>query len=122
MSTRTLPIRNPRTGVADFEIEVADASDVAAKAAALRAHQPAWASKTLEERTAVMQRWLGEFAKVAKEYGEVEAVDTGGTHTSFVQGFITLEGIKGWIEDAAASIERARVQRVRVLHVERDER
>lgn len=111
MSVRTLPVRNPRTGLVDFEIEVADADAVKAKAAELRTRQPAWAAKSLEERIAVMQRWLGAFAKVAKEFGELEAVDTGGTHTSYVQGFITLENIKGWIEDAAASIERATVLR-----------
>ena len=114
MSTRTLSVRNPRTGIADHDIVVAGPDEVAARAAKLRERQPAWAAKTLEERTEVMRRWVGEFAKVAKQFGEIEAIDTGGTHTSYVQGFITLENINGWIEDAAASIERASVHRTAV--------
>ena len=111
MSTRTLSVRNPRTGVADYEIEVAGDEEVAAKVERLRANQVAWAQRPLAERVEVMRRWSGEFAKVAKRFGELEAVDTGGTHTSYVQGFITLETINGWVEDAEAALERASVHR-----------
>ncbi|MER7796840.1 aldehyde dehydrogenase family protein [Microbacterium sp. NPDC096154] len=106
---RTIPVRNPRTGVEDFEIAVATADQVEEKAARLRANQRAWLERGLEGRTAVMQRWFEQFARVAKEFGEIEAVDTGGTHTSYVQGFITLEAIRGWIEDAADAIAAATI-------------
>ncbi|GAA3215655.1 aldehyde dehydrogenase family protein [Microbacterium terregens] len=114
MSTRTLPVRNPRSGEIDHEIAVADAADVASTAARLRRNQPAWAALSIGERLEVMRRWSGEFAKIAQQFGELEAVDTGGTHTSFVQGFITLETVNGWIADAESSLESAGVHRTAV--------
>lgn len=114
MSTRSLPVRNPRTGAFDYEIPVADAEEVALKAARLREHQKAWGARPLQERLDVLGRWFAEFAKRAPEFGQAEAVDTGGTHTSFIQGFITMETIKGWIEDAPAAFERASVNRTSV--------
>ncbi len=54
---RTLPIHNPATGQLIAQPNAADATSVAAKAAAARAAQPAWAAVPLAERLAVMQRF-----------------------------------------------------------------
>ena len=75
---RSIAVRNPRTGAVDFELAVASAAEVAAKAEGLRANQVKWAAKSLDERIAVMQRWLGEVAKRANAIAEADAVDTGG--------------------------------------------
>lgn len=107
---RTLPVRNPRTGAVDFSLAVSPPEEVAAKAAQLRANQPAWAALGLEGRIAVMQRWLGEVGKRANAIAEADAVDTGGCHTSYLQGFITMGNIGGWIEDAAGALGRAIVE------------
>ncbi len=104
---RTLPVRNPRTGEIDFMLTVASGEEVARKAAQLRANQAAWAARSLAERIAVMQRWLGEVAKRANDIAEADAVDTGGCHTSYLQGFITMGSIGGWIEDAQAALDKA---------------
>jgi acyl-CoA reductase-like NAD-dependent aldehyde dehydrogenase len=104
---RTLPVRNPRTGGIDFQLPVASAEEVSAKAARLRRNQTAWAAMPLVERIAVMRRWLGEVAKRANDIAEADAADTGGCHTSYLQGFITMGNIGGWIEDAEAVLERA---------------
>lgn len=106
---RTLPVRNPRTGAIDFALAVSNADEVAAKAARLRAGQTNWAAMGLDGRIAVMQRWLGEVAKRANAIAEADADDTGGCHTSYLQGFITMGAIKGWIEDAQAALDRAMV-------------
>lgn len=106
---RTIPVRNPRTGEYDLDIEAASAEEVASKAARLRENQEAWSALGLERRIAVMQRWLEAFLPFAAEFGELEAIDTGGTHTSYVQGFITVEAIKGWIEDAADAVASATI-------------
>jgi succinate-semialdehyde dehydrogenase/glutarate-semialdehyde dehydrogenase len=45
----------------------------------------------------------------AAAIAEADAVDTGGCHTSYLQGFITMGNIGGWIEDAAAALDRASV-------------
>jgi len=100
-----LSVRNPRTGRADFEVAVSSREDVAAKAARLRSNQHAWAAMPLEARIGVMARWLGEVKARAAEIGEQDAVDTGGCHTSYLQGFITLANIGGWIEDAPKALQ-----------------
>ena len=45
-------------------------------------------------------RWLGAVKARAADIGEADAHDTGGCHTSYLQGFITMGNIGGWLEDA----------------------
>lgn len=99
-TTATLDVRNPRTGKVDHRIAVASEAEVAAKAAALRANQPAWEAMGVGGRCAVMARWLGAVKAQAMAIGEADAVDTGGCHTSYLQGFITMGNIGGWLDDA----------------------
>ncbi|MCL6250353.1 aldehyde dehydrogenase family protein [Altererythrobacter sp. KTW20L] len=96
----TLAVRNPRTGSADHTITLATAEEVAAKAAVLRENQRGWEAMGVGGRCAVMARWLGAVKAQAMAIGEADAVDTGGCHTSYVQGFITMGNIGGWLEDA----------------------
>jgi succinate-semialdehyde dehydrogenase/glutarate-semialdehyde dehydrogenase len=99
-SAATLAVRNPRTGQADHQITVSTREGVAAKAAALRANQQAWEAMGVAGRCGVMARWLGAVKAQAIAIGEADAVDTGGCHTSYLQGFITCGNIGGWLEDA----------------------
>jgi len=98
--TVTLDVRNPRTGQADHTISVSSRDEVAAKAARLRENQRVWEAMGVAERCGIMARWLGEVKKSAMAIGEADAVDTGGCHTSYIQGFITMGNIGGWLEDA----------------------
>lgn len=95
-----LEVINPRTGVPDHAIEPATRADVAAKAAALKAAQPAWEAMGVGGRCGVMARWLQAVKAQAMAIGEADAQDTGGCHTSYLQGFITMGNIGGWLEDA----------------------
>lgn len=101
-----LNVRNPRTGQADFTLTLSSPQQVAEKAATLRANQRQWAAMGLQARCGVMARWLGAVKASAMAIGEADAVDTGGCHTSYVQGFITLANIGGWIEDAPAALAK----------------
>jgi succinate-semialdehyde dehydrogenase / glutarate-semialdehyde dehydrogenase len=107
---RMIPVRNPRTGAIDFDLPVSPPEEVAAKAARLRENQKGWAARPLQERIGVMRRWLGEVAKRASDIAEADAADTGGCHTSYIQGFITMGNIGGWAEDAEAALARAMVE------------
>jgi succinate-semialdehyde dehydrogenase/glutarate-semialdehyde dehydrogenase len=107
LGIHTLPVRNPRTGAIDFSIPISPTEEVAVKAKSLRANQIAWAAMPIGARIGVMRRWLGEVAKRAKDIAAADAEDTGGCHTSYLQGFITMGNIGGWIEDAEAALERA---------------
>ncbi len=53
----TLDIHNPATGKRFATVESDDAASVAAKAAAARAAQPAWAALPIEQRLACMRRF-----------------------------------------------------------------
>lgn len=105
--TRMIPVRNPRTGLTDFDLGVSSPEEVAAKARRLRENQRQWAERSLGERIAIMQRWLAAVAQKADALAEADAADTGGCHTSYLQGFITMANIRGWAEDAEAAFERA---------------
>jgi len=102
-TSASLEVRNPRTGKADHTIAVATGDQVSAKAAQLRAAQPAWEALGVGGRCAVMARWLGAVKARAAAIGEADAADTGGCHTSYLQGFITMGNIGGWLEDAPAA-------------------
>lgn len=104
---RTLAVRNPRNGETEFSLSVASAADVATKAARLRENQKAWSAMGLAARSGVMARWLAEVRKRATEIAEADAADTGGCHTSYLQGFITMGNIGGWLEDAGGALEKA---------------
>lgn len=105
--SRSIPVRNPRTGRTDFDLQVAGVAEVTAKAARLRENQTAWAAMGLAGRSGVMARWLGEVKKRAAMIAEADAEDTGGCHTSYLQGFITMGNVGGWLEDAAGALEKA---------------
>lgn len=100
-----LQVRNPRTGEFDRTLAVSSRAEVADKAARLRAAQPAWEALGVEGRCGVMARWLGAVKARAQDIGEADAVDTGGCHTSYLQGFITCGNIGGWLKDAPAAFE-----------------
>ena len=100
-----LAVRNPRTGETDHTLRVSSHAEVAEKAAQLRAAQPAWEALGVAGRCAVMARWLGAVKVRAQAIGEADAVDTGGCHTSYLQGFITMGNIGGWLADAPAAFE-----------------
>src|SRR5690606_11330186 len=105
-----LAVRNPRTGQVDFELPVSSRAEVAAKAARLRENQRQWEALGVEGRCGVMARWLGAVKARAGDIGEADAADTGGCHTSYLQGFITMGNIGGWLEDAAGALEQASYQ------------
>jgi len=105
-----LQVRNPRTGQMDRTLKVSNRAEVAHKAAALRAAQPAWEALGVGGRCGVMARWLGAVKARARAIGEMDAVDTGGCHTSYIQGFITMGNIGGWLEDTPKAFEALKWQ------------
>jgi succinate-semialdehyde dehydrogenase / glutarate-semialdehyde dehydrogenase len=109
LDTRSIPVRNPRTGTTDFSFAAATAAEVAQKAARLRRNQPAWAARSIGERIGIMRRWVVELLAHAKTIGAADGADTGGCHTSQFTAFIAVANINGWCEDAAAVLARAHI-------------
>ncbi len=108
MSARKLPVRNPRTGQSDFEIEVADRAAVAAKAARLRAAQPAWAAMPPEERCKVMGRWAALIGgKYRQAIIDADSHDTGYCEISRIAPDMMLGILGGLIHSAPMQLKGA---------------
>jgi succinate-semialdehyde dehydrogenase/glutarate-semialdehyde dehydrogenase len=109
IDTRSIPVRNPRTGTTDFSFAAATAAEVAQKTARLRRNQQAWAARSIGERISIMRRWVAELLTHAKAIGAADGADTGGCHTSQFTAFIAVANINGWCEDAEAVLARAHI-------------
>jgi acyl-CoA reductase-like NAD-dependent aldehyde dehydrogenase len=103
----TLPVRNPRTGEADYAIDPLDAAAVAALAARLRGAQPAWAARSSEDRAAILSRWADAIDARAPEIAAALALDTGrgGISRMEVRGAAGL--VRRWAAAAPALIASA---------------
>src|SRR4051812_30293750 len=108
-NTRSIPVRNPRTGTTEFSFPVASSQEVSEKAARLRRNQKVWAARPIAERVGIMRRWTGELVAHAKAIGAADGADTGGCHTSQFTAFIAVANISGWCEDAESVLARAHV-------------
>ena len=105
---RILPVRNPRTGEPDMEIEVADRAAVAAKAAKLRAGQKDWAAMPPEERVKHMARWAEAIAtKYRQQIIEADSHDTGYCEISRIAPDMMLGIIGGLCASAPAQLKGA---------------
>ena len=105
---RILPVRNPRTGKPDMEIEVADRAAVAAKAAKLRAGQKNWAAMPPEERVKVMGRWAQLVGgKYRQAIIDADSHDTGYCEISRIAPDMMLGIIGGLCASAPAQLRGA---------------
>jgi len=75
--SRTLDVRNPRTGENDASINAWSAADLAAAASELRAAQPAWAARTPEQRVEILERWCNALQADAGDVIDALTLDTG---------------------------------------------
>ena len=92
----TIPVRNPRTGEIDYQIEAATAQEIGATARRLRAHQPAWLALGAEGRAAVLLRWADALqANIAGIVGQL-SVDTGRVAIANVELFGVVGMLQRW--------------------------
>jgi len=76
-AARLLPVRNPRTGAIDCQVEATSPAALAALAARLRAAQPAWASAGPARRAEVLKAWSGRLLADPAPVLDALATDTG---------------------------------------------
>lgn len=74
---RSIPVRNPRTGAFDYELDAISAEELARVVARLRASQPAWEKLGIEGRAAIMRRWADVVEAQAPAIIAALAQDTG---------------------------------------------
>ena len=105
----TIPVRNPRTGQADYHITPASAEEVASECRRLRAGQPAWAAASVAHRALVLRRWADAIEASRAEIGAAEAVDTGRIRMAHEVPMMVAAGLRGWADRAEAILEAARL-------------
>lgn len=106
--TRTLPVRNPRTGKIDFHMNVASAEEVAAICARLRTNQSAWGGASIEHRVSVMLQWAERLKANRKELIEADSIDTGYGQISKVAPDMVIGSIMRGCATAPAIFKQAR--------------
>lgn len=74
---RQLPVRNPRTGIADHTIDVCDDTEMTGIVSNLRNHQPEWAAAGVAHRRKVLRSWIEHLYADKALLLEALATDTG---------------------------------------------
>jgi len=74
---RTLPVRNPRTGQADYQVVASGDAELRPLAARLRAAQAAWAAAGVAHRSAVLKAWSARLLAEPTALVDALATDTG---------------------------------------------
>ncbi|MFO1244578.1 MAG: aldehyde dehydrogenase family protein [Ramlibacter sp.] len=100
----TLAVHNPATGEVIATLQADDAASVAAKAAAARAAQPAWAATPLAARKACVERFR---AGVVRELESLAATMTRETGKPITMSRNELDGLLGRIDFFLKEVELA---------------
>ena len=77
VSVRRIPVRNPRTGQTDCQVDAPGAAELAALAARLRSAQVAWAAAGVARRGAVLKAWSDALLAQPASVLDALATDTG---------------------------------------------
>ena len=77
MGERTIPVRNPRTGVVDYQFQATTEGAVEREVADMREHQPAWDALGIEGRSEVLSLWGAAVEERREALLEALATDTG---------------------------------------------
>lgn len=105
-----MKIKNPRTGVEDFEFDAASAADVTAEAARLRNGQPSWAALDPARRADLLSRWADAIEADAYAIGEALAVDTGRRFLAHREVAGAVSNIRRWARMAPEKLATAAMQ------------
>lgn len=92
-----MKVRNPRTGQYDYNLQEDSTESIVEKALSIRSAQKEWQNMTINERVAVLQKWLTSFTEFQFEIAGQLAVDTARKRISGVEtgGIIGL--MQAWI-------------------------
>lgn len=102
-----IPVRNPRTGQDDYTIHPPSAGQLSELCRAMRANQPAWERRTIQERAAVMRRWADALQSRRDEIIAAESADTGRFRLSREIVDVTIAGLRDWCDRAPGLLQAA---------------
>ena len=102
-----MPVRNPRSGVADYSIDVLDKPALTALAAELRQRQTAWAALPPEARSNHLRALAGAIRQHRSDILAALTTDTGRGTASAIEADSIPALIERWAGAAPAIIARA---------------
>ena len=107
-SSRVIPVRNPRTGLIDYEIKPPTADELAGICAQLKLAQGAWGEAPLQYRLSVMKKWAERIAAHRQNLAERDSVDTGYCTISKMSPDIVIGNIMNWCGKATEVLQGVR--------------
>lgn len=103
--SRTLKLRNPRTGKSDGELAVTSQTELDALAAGLRAAQPAWAAQPVQVRCDALLALADALVRRRESMLDALLRDTGRWHESVIEFDSTLATLQRWAAEAPACLD-----------------
>ena len=94
----SIPVRNPRTGEVDYQIQPLTTEQLGMVCDRLRQHQPTWQAKGVEYRVEVLQSWKQALLARKTDLVEAIATDTGRISESVLEVDSLLSGIDRWCQ------------------------
>ncbi len=93
---RQLPVRNPRTGVADYTITVCSDDEMAQIVSQLRRYQPEWAAAGIAHRRQVLRSWVEHLYSDTGSLLEALETDTGRRLLAMTEINALRALVEGW--------------------------
>ena len=100
MKDRTIPVRNPRTGVADYEFQALSDGGVDREVAGMREHQAAWNRLGIEGRSAILRQWAAALEERKEALLKALVTDTGRYSMSRNEVLGVRRRIESWCSKA----------------------
>ncbi|MBE9039848.1 aldehyde dehydrogenase family protein, partial [Oscillatoriales cyanobacterium LEGE 11467] len=94
--SQPIPVRNPRTGITDYEIVPPTANELGEVCVNVRQAQPAWQQLGVEGRIAVMQQWKQALLKRKEEIVAALVADTGRLSESVMEIDGVISSLDSW--------------------------
>jgi succinate-semialdehyde dehydrogenase / glutarate-semialdehyde dehydrogenase len=116
MGKPAMKIRNPRSGLPDYEIVPLDASAIESLSTDLRARQSAWAALSFEARGAILETFAAAIEANAAAIADALTTDTGRRAISRIEVAGTVSAIRRWVKNAAMIVaQQSTVDRATVI-------
>lgn len=115
--TETIKVRNPRSGLDDYELCVAGAADIEPIARELRGRQRAWQQAGLGHRIEVMQRFRETLLSSSADIAAALSTDTGRRALAMGEVMGLTASIERWCGDAPDLMQTADRQSQALPHV-----
>jgi acyl-CoA reductase-like NAD-dependent aldehyde dehydrogenase len=103
-ASRSIDVRNPRSGIADYRIDCASSGEIAALASALRAAQPSWTGAGFAHRGQVLLQFADALQERRESLIAALTIDTGRAAISAGEVDSAIRNIRRWAAEAESLV------------------